>query len=94
MTEGSRCLVALAEHAEAIRREEVRRCRRLRRDENALAVAEQVSASLIAGLLRPISLHVATCHNRDEVERYIRQLFDLPEELGPEADEITPGAAA
>lgn len=94
MTADSRCLVALAERAEAIRREEVRRCRPLRRDENALAVAEQISSSLIAALLRPISLHVAACRDREEAEHYIRRLFDLPEELEPAADEIARGAAA
>lgn len=80
MTADRECLRALAERAESVRREEVRRCRRLRRDENALAVAEQISTSLVAALLRPINLYVTT-RDDPEDERYIRRMFNLPDEL-------------
>ena len=93
MTALAPCLVALAERAEVVRREEIRRCRPLRRDERALAVAEEISRSLIAALLRPINLHVATCDDPME-ERYIRRLFDLPDELAQDARETERGAAA
>ena len=72
------CVVALAEQAEAIRREEVRRCRRLRHSTGALAAADQVSASVVAALLRPISVHLARCRDPTDAERCIRLLFDLP----------------
>ena len=89
----SPCLAALAERAESIRREEIRRCRPLRRDRNALAAAEQISTSLIAAFLRPINLHVTRCDDPEE-ERYIRRLFDLPDELARDARETTRGAVA
>ena len=78
MTTDEPCVAVLADHAEVIRAAEVRRCRPLRHDATLRDLADQVSASVVAALLRPIAAHLSSYDGVAPAERCVRRLFALP----------------
>ena len=73
------CLTALAQRAETIRRDEVRRCKKIRGDAYALALVDQITGSLVESLLSPVVAYVTDHRDADEADRFIRALFNLPD---------------
>lgn len=94
MTSESPCLVALAQRAELIRAEEIRRCRTLRDDAQFLALAQQVSTSVVAAVLRPIGDYLARHADQDDADQRVRHLFGVPDAFEPVSGDAPEGLAA
>ena len=88
------CLVALAERAELIREHEICRTRWLRDDAQLQALAEQVSASVVSALLRPIGAYLALHEDGGEAEQLVRRIFGLPDALAPDSRDMRADLAA
>ena len=88
------CLVALAERAELIREQEICRSRWLRDDAQLQALAEQVSASVVIALLRPIGAYLARHEDGGAAEQRVRWIFDLPDAIAPGSRNAREGLAA
>ena len=70
-------LLTLTRRADQIRRAEIRRCRRLRDQPGAIAVADDVTGRLVAALLDPILAYARAQDRPAEVGRRLRETFDL-----------------
>jgi hypothetical protein len=67
----------LAAHAEAIRRDEVRRSRRLQSDPHGMATADAITAQLVDHLLAPVFAYLDANASSDDAADRVSRAFNL-----------------
>jgi hypothetical protein len=76
-----KAMAALVHRADAIRRDELHRCRVLRGDAHAIAAAEEVASCVVDALLLPIMIYLESSEDRAGSVLYVRQAFELDGDL-------------
>ena len=73
-------LLTLARRAEVVRQAEIRRCRRLRDQPRAIALADEVTGRLVSALLDPIAAYIDASGRSPHVGRRLREAFGLDDD--------------